>query len=309
MKRRAASLAFLCTALSLYGQPPGATPNPAAPTPTAAATPSPTAVPASLGEAEARKCEEKIASAKRDVMNRYDSALVDLQTSFQKAADLEGALAVRTERQRAAQSGDLTEANFVAEPKTLRALQVQMATRAQDLISQLVQETVPRLVELKKQLTVAGRLDEAVDVRTTIERLQNTYLAVVHPEPNTVLPVETILRAYAADRARGDAVYKGQKIVVRGTVAGYRPDPNDNKQYLVYLSAGSTAAGYIQCSFRTNEVRFREEKQFNAQYLIATPRDNESVPIKLQRGSAVDISGMCDGWDETVRLSRCEFSR
>jgi hypothetical protein len=307
MKRSATSIALLFSAHLLHAQP--ATPVPATPAPAAAATPSPAAVPASLGEAEARKCEEKIASAKRDVMNRYDAALADLQVTLQKAADLEGALAVRAERQRAAQTGDLSEANFVAEPKALRALQVQMATRAQDLVSQLVQETVPRLVDLKKQLTVAGRLDEAVEVRNAIERLQNNNLAVVHPEPNTVLTVDAILRAYAADRARGDAVYKGQNITVRGTVAGYRPDPSDSKQYIIYLSAGGTAAGYLQCSFRTNDVRFREEKQFNAQFLIATPRENDAVPIKLQRGSAVDISGMCDGWEETVRLSRCEFAR
>src|SRR5437762_1146064 len=128
--------ALLCAAPILHAQP--AAPVPAAPA--AAVAPAPTTVPANLGEAEARKCEEKIASAKRDVLGRYDSALADLQTSLQKAADLEGALAVRTERQRASQSGELIEANFVAEPKALRALQVQMATRAQDLIAQLVAE-------------------------------------------------------------------------------------------------------------------------------------------------------------------------
>jgi hypothetical protein len=261
-----------------------------------------------VGEMEAQRCEEKIASAQRDVLGRYDAALQELQVTMQKAADLEGALAVRAERQRVASTATLTEAHFVAEPKALRALQMQMATRMQELVAQLVQETVPRLAEIKRQLTVAGRLDEAVAIRTAIEKLQNNYLEVVHPDPGTVLSVDTILRAYGADRTRADAVYKNQKVLVRGTVVGFRLDPADARQYVVYLSPGAAATGWIQCGFSTADFRFREEKQFNSQFLVVTGKDIET-PLRLQRGSAVDVAGTCAGWDEFVRLTRCQFQK
>src|SRR4029434_11040784 len=55
-----------------------------------------------VGESEGQKYEERIASVQRDVLGRYDDSLAELQLGFQKAADLEGALAVRAERQRVA---------------------------------------------------------------------------------------------------------------------------------------------------------------------------------------------------------------
>ena len=51
-----------------------------------------------LGESEALKCEEKIASVRRDVLGKYEDSLGELQATLQKAADLEGSLAVRALR-------------------------------------------------------------------------------------------------------------------------------------------------------------------------------------------------------------------
>src|SRR4051812_26785654 len=90
------------------------------------------------GEIEAQKCEERIASVQRDVLGKFEEALGELQLSFQKAADLDGALAVRAEKQRVAKEGLLTEKNFVNEPKALRALQSQSVARMQELTAQLV---------------------------------------------------------------------------------------------------------------------------------------------------------------------------
>jgi hypothetical protein len=276
---------------------------------TPAAPVTPTALSPELGAAEVKRCEEKIATANRDILGRYDSALADLQTTLQKAADLEGALAVRAERQRIAQNGELAEANFVSEPKGLRALQVQYATRAQDLVTQLVSESVPRLVELKKQLTVAGRLDEAVTVRNAIERLQNSYTAVIHPDPNLAIPVENIQRAYAADRARADATNKDKKVLIRGVVAGFRADPNDRKQYLIYLAAAPNATSWIECAFPIRDNNFREDKQFNVTSLVVTPKDSDLAPLRLLRGTTVDVTGTCTGFEEVVKLQHCVFAR
>jgi hypothetical protein len=262
---------------------------------------------AAAGEAEAQKCADRIAAVQRDVLNKYEDALAELQTTFQKTADLEGALAVRTERQRLAQEQSLGEVNLVVEPKGLRALQAQTTTKMQDLLAQLVSETIPKLVELKRQLTVAGKLDDALAVRVAIENLQNRYLPAAKAEPGTVVSAENLVIAYNADRVRADKIYKGQKIVVRGVVGAFRTDPADAKSYQVFLTGGASS-GWVQCHFHPGDNRFREEKAtYNVQLLVITGKDGDVV--RLQKGSSFDVRGICEGWDEAVRLEKCEVAR
>ncbi len=256
------------------------------------------------GEAEARKCEERIAAVWRDALGKYDEGLTELQAGFQKAADLEGALAVRTEKQRLAAESVLEEKHLVAEPKTLRALQTQTMAKMQELTVQIVSETVPKLIEYKKSLTIAGKLDEALAVRESIEKLQNGYVPVIRVDAGKVVSAEAILGAYAADRGRADRIYKGQKIVVRGVVGGFRTDPADAKHYLVYLTGGS--GGWLQCSFLASDFQIREEKQFNNTFLVITSKGKDPATLRIQKGAAVDIRGVCDGMDEMVRLVKCD---
>ena len=262
---------------------------------------------AAAGEAEAQKCEERIAAVRRDVLSRYDDALNELQGALQKAADLEGALTVRAERQRAGQEQSLGENDLVNEPKALRALQVQMITKMKELTTQLVGETVPKLIELKRSLTMAGRLDDAVAVRAAIERLQTSHAPVARPNPLEAITADSLLQAYSADRARADKTYKGQKITVRGVVGAFRQNANDAKQFDVYL-AGNTG-GWIQCAFSTADYRFREEQQFNNTFLTVASRNNENVSVRWQKGQTAEIRGVCEGFDETVRLTKCEIAR
>jgi hypothetical protein len=262
---------------------------------------------AAAGEAEAQKCEDRIAAVQRDVLNKYDDALAELQATTQKAADLEGALAVRAERQRLAKEQALSEANFVAEPKALRTLQTQTAGKMQDLITQLVSETVPKLVDLKKQLTVAGKLDEALAVRGAIEKLQNGYLPAVRVEPNSLVSADALILAYGSDRARADKIYKGQKIIVRGVVGAFRSDPADGKSYQIFLTSGS-AGGWVQCTFQGSDHRFREEKGgYNIPLLVISGKEMET--IRVQKGSALEVRGTCEGWNEVVQLAKCEIAR
>ena len=269
------------------------------------AAPNPAAS-ANLGESEALKCEEKIASVRRDVLGKYEDSLGELQNTLQKAADLEGALVVRDERARLAQEHTLSERNFVAEPKSLRALQAQQVTKMQELVAQLVQDTLPKLIDLKKSFTVAGKLDDAVAVRTAIEKLQNSHVPVARADAGSVVPAETLLLAYAGDRSRADKTYKGQKITVHGVVGGYRPDPADAKFYHVYLTGGNSGT-WVQCAFAASQSRFREEKNsFGVLTLVISPADGEGAVVRIQKGQVLDIRGVCEGLDEVVRLGKCD---
>jgi len=262
---------------------------------------------AAAGEAEAQKCAERIAAVRRDTMGKYADALAELQSSVQKAADLEGALAGRKERSRVAAEQSLADKDYVVEPKVLRQLQTQTSVRLQDLLTQLVSETVPKLVELKRHITVSGKLDEAVSVRTAIETLQNSYLPAVKIENGAVVAPDTLVAAYTADRARADKIYKGQKIVVRGVVGGFRPDPNEPKNYHIFVTGGASG-GWLQCTFHGSDHKFREEKgSYNVPILVISAKDGDVA--RIQKGAALDLRGTCDGWDESVRLSHCDFVR
>lgn len=281
MKRRAAFTVWLALLIA----------------PVCAAAPTP-------AEVEAQKCEERIAGVWRDVLGKYDVALAELLAGFQKAADLEGALATRAEKQRLGKDAALSEQNLVTEPKALRALQTQTMTRMQELTTLLVNETLPKLIDYKKSLTVAGKLDEARSVRETIEKLQGGYLPVTRANAGSMVPAEAILSAYAADRGRADKIYKGQRIVVRGVVSGFRPDPADAKLYVVYV--GGSGSGLIACEFATGDFLIREDKQFNTTILVITGKGKDPPVLRLQKGAAAEIRGTCDGMDEMVRLVKCD---
>lgn len=262
---------------------------------------------AALGEAEVQKCEDRISSVQRDALNKYEGALADLQVTLQKAADLDGALMVRSERERLSKEQALSAKDFVTEPKALRALQAQTAARMQELITQLISETVPKLVELKKQLTIAGKLDEAVAVRSAIEKLQNSHLSSEKVSPGSMVAADVLVVAYSGDRVRADKIYKGQKVVVHGIVGAFRQDPANEKNYQVFLTGGSSG-GWVQCTFSSGENRFREEKAaYNVPVLVIIGKDGDTS--RLQKGSGLGVRGTCEGWDEAVRLVKCEVAR
>ncbi len=262
----------------------------------------------SPAEAEAQKCEDKIASVQRDILGKYDDQLGELQLTMQKAADLEAALIVRAERQRVKMEQTLSEKDYVTEPKALRAVQLQTVTKLRELTSALVQDSVPRLIEFKKSLTIAGKLDEAVNVRAAIERLQNSHVPITRASTTTAIPADTLLQDYSGDRARADKTYKGQKIIVRGVLGGYRPDAVDGKNYQVFLT-GSTGSGWVQCTLSGADFRFREDKNaFNVVTFVITSKDGDTT-ARLQKGQTVEIRGVCAGLDEVVRLDRCEMPK
>ncbi len=263
-------------------------------------------LPANLGEAEAQKVEEKIATVRRDILGKYETALGELQNQFQKAADLEGALATRAERTRLHTEQALSDKEVVNEPKALRSLQQTMISKMQDLVAGVVSESLPRLIEYKKQLTVEGKLDEAVAVKQAIERLQNANVPVTRTEPGAIVAAEVVSQAYSADRGRADKTYKGVRFVARGIMGGYRIDPSDAKILQVYLS-GQSGSGWVQCSFNLNQWRYREDRIGNLTHLVLIAKDGAET--RLTRGLQADVLGDCTGWDEMVKLVKCDVAR
>ena len=64
----------------------------------------------------------------------------------------------------------------------------------------------------------------------------------------------------------------------------------------------------MQCAFPVGEFHFREEKQFANTILVITTKE-DSAGIRVQKGQAIDVRGICEGWDEVVKLAKCDLPK
>lgn len=261
---------------------------------------------AAAAEAEAAKCLDRIASVRREVLGKYEDQLMELQNQAQKGADLDNALIIRGERQRLEKDKVLSAPHFVDEPKSLRTLQQQTVSHFEELCAAVVAESIPKLVELKKSLTVAGQLDDAVTVRNLITKLQNDHVPLVRPANGDFVSIDTLVTAYAADRTRADQAYKDVRIAVRGNLAAYRLDANDSRKITLYLGRTS-GTGWVACFFEGG-IRFREDKAFNNTALVVLNAGGQ-ILARWSTGQPVEIQGTCSGFEDVVRLVKCELTR
>jgi hypothetical protein len=143
--------------------------------------------------------------------------------------------------------------------------------------------------------------------------LQDKYGATVQLDSGAVVPVETLLQDYSADKDRADKLYKGKKITVSGSVAGFQQDPSDDTSYNVYLSSRG-ASTLVQCSFPKQNYVIREEKQGlgNVVLSMAPVTSKRQVPkpgseTKLFKGMTLNIEGVCNGMDKMVIMVKCNL--
>jgi hypothetical protein len=261
-------------------------------------------------QAELERCERNIKAVRVEIGNRYEKKLTELRASFQKAADLEGALAVRAEEQRILSEPEkpLESRNVVEEPRSLRDVQTELIGKQSEMIAQIVVEAVPKLVEMKKTLTVAGKLDEAVEVRSAIQRLQDATSPPQRIPANSQVSVEDVYQAYQSSRERADKIYRGVKVLLRGRVAGVRPDPREPGALALVLFGGVEGA-LVDCAFPVGDYRVREERQGQSVVYVVAHGNNDSGALRVQRGGVAEFAARCDGSDGGLRFSGCGLPR
>ena len=255
--------------------------------------------------AETERCERRIREVKNEMLNKYESELGKLRLGFQKSADLESALAIREEERRVASERSLESSHFRGEPPSLKDLQESIYQKQSDLVGQVLAESLPRLVELKKQLTVAGRLDEAVEVKSAIVQMQNGTGPTQKLSSGAQVGAEEVIQAYQTNRERADKTYKGVRLSISGRVLGVRPDPRDGANATLVLSGGPDGA-MVDCVFASGEYRVYQETQGQSVVVIVGSPSSKVPLLRVLRGGGVEITGKCDGWvDGGLRFSSC----
>ncbi len=255
---------------------------------------------------EVEKSERQIREVRIEIGNRYEKKLAELRSVYQKAADLENALAVRAEEQRVAMEPNrpLEGRHLAEEPRLLREAQAELLSKQAEMISQIVQSIVPKLVELKKTLTVAGKLDEAVEFRSTIERFQDAMSPAQKLSNNSLVTAEEVFQAFQSSRERAEKMYRGPRLNLRGKVMGVRPDPKDPSAFTLVLFGGMEGA-FVDCAFVSPEYRVREERV--GQNLFFVVSKNNAEVLRSQRGLVVEVLGKCEGAEGAVRFGGCSI--
>jgi hypothetical protein len=261
-------------------------------------------------QTEVDRCERNMKAVRVEIGNRYEKRLSELRAVFQKAGDLEGALAVRAEEQRALAEPErpLESRHLVEEPRSLKELQAELLSKQSEMVAQIVLEAVPKLVEMKKNLTVAGKLDEAVEVRSAIQRLQDATAPAQRLAAGAQVSAEEVYQAYQSSKERADKIYRGVKVMLRGRVAGVRPDPREPGALTLVLFGGVEGA-LVDCAFPIGEYRVREERQGQGIVYVVAHGNNDSAALRVPRGGVAEFTGRCDGSDGGLRFSGCGLPR
>ena len=121
------------------------------------------------------QCEAEIRQKVITSQAQYAKELEALAKSFQAKGELENVFAVKNEQDRFMNSGRIEDANIVPSPEELRTLQTQYKALPEKIGQQTAKQYLTALEERKKNLTVEGKLDEAMSVKKDIEKIQARY--------------------------------------------------------------------------------------------------------------------------------------
>jgi len=259
--------------------------------------------------AEIERGERRIREVRVEIGNRYEKKLAELRLAYQKLADLENAVAVRAEETRMAAETQkpLEGGNLVAEPRLLREAQTELLTKQGEMLTQVLQESLPKLLEMRKTLTMAGKLDDALKVSGFIRSMQDAASPAQHLPPNSTVTAEEVFQAFQTSRERGEAIYKGSRLLLRGKVAGVRPDPREPGAALLVLFGGAESA-FVDCAFPSADYKVREERAGqNVVYVVS--RSSDAAMLKVQRGAVVEIQGKYEGVEGAVRFGGCSLPK
>ena len=264
--------------------------------------------PADVVRLELQRCETMVKGIRSDTVERYQKKLTELRLGFQKAGDLESSLILRAEEQRVAAEQSLDSSHISEEPRSLRELQESLLQKQMELIGQVVGDTLPKLATLKRDLTVAGRLDEAVEVRSAIAKLQGASAPAQRLSAGTPVSVEDVFQAYQINRERAEKMYKGVKLLASGKVLGIRPDIRDPSNLVLVLAGGGDGT-LVDCAFVANDYRLKEERQGPNLFFVLSHANPNLPSLRLQRGQSVELMGRCEGWEGALRFSGCTIPK
>ncbi len=124
------------------------------------------------------RCDDEIRKQSAPIRERYQEDLDALAKSYQAQGDLDNLLAVKSEQERFSKSAKIDLPDIVRTPQKLRELQEKYRESFSKTARSVARQHVADLEELKRTLTVDGKLDEAIAVQSQIRALKQKYMIV-----------------------------------------------------------------------------------------------------------------------------------
>ena len=161
----------------------------------------------------------------------YLDGLAKLQEERAKAADLDGALLVKAERERVAAHVETTEEQVKAMPAVMRTLRSAYEGSLKKITEEIAKRNLPvrqklsaDLEALQKRITVSGDLEQAVIVKTEKERFAARFVEI-EKERIAAQPKEAkatyLIRPVASYPPESRAAGEHGVVILRIVVDGY----------------------------------------------------------------------------------------
>ena len=165
------------------------------------------------------QCEAEIRQKVITAQAQYAKELEALAKSYQAKGELESVFAVKNEQDRFMNSGRIEDANIVPSPVELRNLQAQYKALPEQIGQRTAKQYLTSMEEKKKNLTVEGKLDEAMSVKKDIEKIQARYSVEVKSDSaNSIAAITRAMMGKWRVKFSSGSVYT-KEFLADGSVA------------------------------------------------------------------------------------------
>jgi hypothetical protein len=228
-------------------------------------------------------CDKDVAARRKDLLLKYRVELAVLKTRVQEEGDLDGLLATDKEYKRALTLDALNEQDLVTKPEILRELQRKYIGQLANVERATATEHIERLKETKRQLTVAGKIADAVGTQKDIEKLEAKYLG----GGGTSGVGDT-------GGSTDDVVEQCERAIRERTAKMYA----EYEQQLAHLAANYQKRGELEklLVVKSEQERFGRVKQIALRDLVEAPDELAQLQAKYQQGPEVVKLAVATEW-------------
>ena len=221
------------------------------------------------------QCEQEIRSKIATALAQYAKELDALAKSFQAKGELEAIMVVKNEQERFKNAGRIDDANIVESPAELHDIQAKYKALPETIGQQTAKQFLTALEEKKKNLTVEGKLDEAMAVKKDIEKIQARY-SVASESSNEAI-IRVLLGVWNA-RCRGGY----------GSVYEFLPDGK------IYWHDGGGAVQYPRWRITKDRIRIYGNDPTEGLSIPLPLRPEGSTAVHIDNEKINDKGGLCD---------------
>lgn len=252
-------------------------------------------------------CEALVQTDQKKNHLLYEKELKEMLTEFQMEGNLEAYLAVREEIRRFERDPTLHSSNLVDFPEELRFLQLEHIRLDLEIVADAVLGFSELLNPKKRELTIAGKIDEAIVVMNQVSTIREKFkpqLDELRDQLSVdIIPIsaENLAKAYARNENRANRMYMGKTVRVTGNVRRIDQSLTDRYDYKIELTAGEHRVPVVVTLNTKGEKKKPDLTGIgsNQQFILMDGEDK----LTLRVGMKITVDGICQGSHVGVQIN------